>query len=322
MRPEPERLRVLVASRFITPVDEAIRRAFDAHFERRRDVAEALAAVEGAFDAVFVSLENPIPKEAIDALPRELRAIATYSVGTDHIDLEAARDRGLAVFHTPGVLADAVAENAFLLMLGAARRATESIALLRSGEWQGWSPTQLVGTQLSGKRLGILGMGDIGERVARRARAFEMAVSYCNRSPSPSAEALGATYRETPEALAADADVLLLACPSTPATRGILGESLLRVAKPGSIVVNIARGDLVDDGALVAALGDGRVGAAGLDVFAGEPEIHPAYVTLPNVFGLPHIGSSTLEARLGMGRILIEALEAWRRGERPANQIC
>ncbi|MEM7410925.1 MAG: D-glycerate dehydrogenase [Myxococcota bacterium] len=319
---EPGRLRVLVASQFIAPVDAAIRRAFHAHFDPRRDVLAALGATEAPIDAVFVSLENPLPEEAIRALPGTLRAIATYSVGTDHIDLEAARSRGLAVFHTPGVLADAVAENAFLLMLGAARRATESIELLRSGNWRGWSPTQLVGTQLSGKRLGILGMGDIGLRVARRARAFDMDVHYCNRRPAAAAVELGAAHHERPESLAAAVDVFLLACPSTPETRGVLGDGLLRAAKPGLIVVNIARGDLVDDAALLAALRDGRVGAAGLDVFAGEPDLHPDYLALPNVFALPHIGSSTLEARLGMGNVLIDGIQAWSRGEHPPNRIC
>jgi glyoxylate reductase len=251
-----------------------------------------------------------------------VRALATYSVGTDHIDLVAAAERGLAVFNTPGVLADSVAENAILLMLAAARRATESIDLLRSREWPGWNPTQLVGVQLSGRTLGILGMGDIGERVAMRARALGMEILYCNRRPLAVGHPVQGGYRATASELIAESDFLLLACPSTEQTRGIVDEGLLSQAKAGLILVNIARGDLVVDDALVAALSDGRVWAAGLDVFAGEPRIDERYFDLPNVFMLPHVGSSTLEARLGMGRILIEGLTQWQAGNDAINRVC
>jgi glyoxylate reductase len=315
-------LKLLVASRFIDEVRQDIEATFQATFEDTREPAAFMAGHATEFDALLVSLDTPMPASQIDALPACVRALATYSVGTDHIDSEAAKRRGIAVFNTPGVLADSVAENALLLMLGAARRATESIELVRSRRWRGWTPTQLVGVQLSGRILGVLGLGDIGQRVAQRARALGMTILYCNRKPSPAAEALGARFLATPAALVAESDVLVLACPSTEETRGLVDEALLAVAKPGLIVVNIARGDLVDDAALVDALGDGRVRAAGLDVFAGEPHIDPAYYELPNVFMLPHIGSSTLEARRGMGRILIEALVSWERGGAPANRVC
>ncbi|MBY0400387.1 D-glycerate dehydrogenase, partial [Myxococcota bacterium] len=222
---------------------------------------------------------------------------------------------------TPGVLADSVAENALFLMLGAARRGTEATALLRERRWHGWQPGQLVGRQLSGRTLGILGMGDIGRLIAARARAFDMPILYCNRKPLPPELALGAEYRATPAELARDVDVLVLACPATDETRGIVDAALLAQARPGLIVVNIARGDLVVDRALIDALQSGQVYAAGLDVFAGEPAVHPDYFDLPNVFMVPHIGSATHEARMGMGRILIEAIEGWRRGEKIGNRI-
>ena len=313
-------LSVFVASRFVDAVQAEFEAAFDATFAESGDPLEELRRAGCAFDALVFSLDLPMPAKAIASLPVSVRALATYSVGTDHIDFEAAKARDLAVFHTPGVLADSVAENAIFLMLASARRATESIDLIRSREWPGWNPTQLVGAQLSGRTLGIFGMGDIGERIATRAQALGMSILYCNRSRRPGAEARGAAHRVSVDALIAESDVLMLACPSTEETRGILNAERLENARPGLIVVNIARGDIVDDEALISALREGRVWGAGLDVFAGEPNIHPAYYDLPNAFIVPHIGSSTIEARLGMGRSLIEGLSAWARGESPANQ--
>ena len=317
-----KRLELLVASRLLDEVQRDIAASLDATFTDTRDPAGYLAEHGIECDAVMISLDTDMPAGQIEALPASVRALATYSVGTDHIDLEAATRRGLAVFNTPGVLADAVAENALFLMLGAARRATESIDLLRSRRWTGWSATQLVGVELQGRRLGVIGLGDIGSRIATRARALGMEVLYCNRKPLPEDHHVGGRFCETPAALIAESDVLVLACPSTDETRGMIDSALLAEARPGLILVNIARGDLIDDRALIAALREGRVWAAGLDVFAGEPDLHPAYFDLPNVFMLPHIGSSTLEARRGMGRILVEALCEWAAGGRPANQVC
>jgi len=311
-------LSVLVASRFIGEVEAEFSGAFEVTFDGSMDFA---SMKEGEFDAILVSLDAPLRAGVIEALPASIRAIATYSVGTDHIDLEAAKRRGIAVFNTPGVLSNSVAENALFLMLGAARRATESIDLIRSRAWPGWDPTQIVGVELSGRRLGIFGLGDIGERIATRAQAFGMEILYHNRSRYPDDVTRGFGYRDTAEALVADSDVVMIACPSTPETRGMIDSKLLTHARPGLIVVNIARGDIVDDEALIAALRDGRVWAAGLDVFAGEPNVHPEYFELPNVFMLPHIGSSTIEARLRMGRILIDALEIWRQGGEPENRV-
>jgi len=317
-----ERLSVWVASTFLPEVEAEIAEVFDASFEPTSEPAQAIIRSDRDFDALLVSLDAPMPAEAIEALPESVRAIATYSVGTDHIDLVAARKRGIAVFNTPGVLSDSVAENAIFLMLGAARRATESIALIRDRKWPGWNPTQIVGVELSGRRLGILGLGDIGRRIATRAQALGMEILYCNRSRVADDEDRGFAFRASPEELIADADVFMIAAPSTSETRGLVDTELLLHARPGLILVNVARGDIVVDEALIEALSEGRVWAAGLDVFAGEPDVAPGYFDLPNVFMLPHIGSSTIEARLRMGRILIEALEAWRRGHAPANRVC
>ena len=316
-------VKVFVASRFIEPVERAFSEAFEARFAAPGDsLAELQTAADAGFEVVIFSLDVGMKAAAIASLPASIRALATYSVGTDHIDLAAARARGLAVFNTPGVLADSVAENAIFLMLGAARRGTEAIELLRRHEWTGWNPGQLVGRQLAGRTLGILGMGDIGRRIAHRARALGMRILYCNRRPLEVGLAEGAEYRATAEALVRDVDVLLLACPATDETRGIVNANLLAQAREGLIVVNIARGDLVVDRALIDALVSGGVFAAGLDVFAGEPAIHPEYFDLKNVFMVPHIGSATVEARLGMGQILIDAIRGWQRGEPVPNRVC
>jgi lactate dehydrogenase-like 2-hydroxyacid dehydrogenase len=317
-----DRLSVFVASRFLPEVEGEFAEAFEATFEPSGQPAQAVVASDRVHDALLVSLDAPLPADSIAMLPESVRAIATYSVGTDHIDLDAARAREIAVFNTPEVLSDSVAENAIFLMLGAARRATESIALIREGRWPGWNPTQIVGVELSGRRLGIFGLGDIGDRIATRARALGMEILYCNRKRIEDDEVRGLSYRATPEALIADSDVFLIACPSTPETRGRVNAELLGRARPGSIVVNIARGDIVEDAALIDALRSGHLFSAGLDVFDGEPHVAPGYFELPNVFMLPHIGSSTIEARLRMGRILIEALGAWQIGETPGNQVC
>lgn len=282
---------------------------------------DAMARIAAAAPDVLLCSAGTIriDAETIPQFPPSVRAVATYSVGFDHIDLAAAKTHGLAVFNTPDVLADSVADAALLLMLGAARRATESIALIRSGAWAGWSPRQLNGIELRGRRLGILGMGGIGRRIARRARAFGMEIGYTNRRAAEDAE--GAEFVPDFRALVRRSDILVLACPSTAETRRILGAEALEGADPGLIVVNVGRGDLVDDEALISALAEGRIYAAGLDVFDGEPAFDPRYLDLPNVFMLPHIGSSTMTARIAMGAALVDALRDWEAGRRPRNQI-
>ena len=257
-------------------------------------------------------------RKVIGNLPASVQAIATYSVGYDHIDVAAAADRGIAVFNTPGVLSDAVADAALLLILGAARRTTESIALLREGRWEGWTPKQLIGLGLGDKRLGILGMGNIGRRIAARARAFGMDIAYHNRREIPGEES---RFHADPRRLIAESDVVVLAWPSTSETRHFIAEDTLALAKPTMILVNIGRGDLVKDDDLIAALRAGRIFAAGLDVFENEPNLHPGYLDLPNAFLLPHVGSSTWEARLAMADILADAIDAHAAGERPPNRI-
>jgi glyoxylate reductase len=294
---------------------EAVR----AHFEQRAELVtgelDDVRRIDP--DVILCSIGDRLDEATIRQLPESVVAIATYSVGHDHIDLSAAAARNIAVFNTPGVLSDAVADAAMLLILGAARRVTESVALLREGRWQGWSPAQLLGVGLADKVLGILGMGEIGRRVAARARAFGMRVAYHNRNKLDD----DARYFADPRELLSESDVLLLSWPSNRLTRYFICADTLALAKPELLLVNIGRGDLVRDEDLIAALKDQRIRGVGLDVFEGEPNVAPGYLELPNAFLLPHIGSSTLEARIGMAQILVDALDAHWQGLRPSNRL-
>lgn len=273
------------------------------------------AARAHAANVLLVMAMDRIDATLIAALPDSMQVIATFSVGHDHIDLAAAQARGLAVLSTPDVLSDAVADMGMLLLLGAARRAREAMQLLYAGAWTGWSPTQLIGRDLSGGRLGIVGMGRIGRAIARRAKhGFGMAIHYNNRSRLTAELEDGATFHPELDSLLAVSDFLMLAAPSTPSTRGLLSRSAISKLPPGAVVANVSRGDLVDDAALIQALGTGRVMAAGLDVFNNEPAIHPGYLALPNLFLQPHQGSSTIETRLRMGTALLDSIMRVRAG--------
>ena len=303
-------------------VAASVAAAFDTlHLPRERpDPAEVVAALDGK-DALMFTVTLPMDVGLVARLPASVKAIGTYSVGHEHIALDACRARGIAVLNTPDVLTDAVAETALLLLLGAARRAKESLALLQSGAWKGWQPTQINGVELRGKTLGIVGMGRIGRGIAQRARAFGMTIRYCNRSRlSPDLEQ-DAIWDPAIEELLAASDAIVLAAPATAATAGLLDRKRIAAMKRGVIVVNIGRGGLIDDDALIEALQDGQVGAAGLDVFNGEPAIDDRYRSLPNVFATPHIGSSTVETRLRMAQCLIDGLDGLRRGQPVTNRI-
>ena len=269
----------------------------------------------------MVTVQEPLDAAAIGELPGSVRAIATYSVGHEHLDLEAARARGIAVFSLPDVLSEAVAEIGMLLLLGAARRATESINLIRSRAWTGWTATQLNGVEIFRKHLGIFGMGRIGRALAARARGFEMTIHYSNRRRLAPELEEGARYHADPKEMFGEIDALVLLAPSSEETRGFLNAERIGWLKRGAIVVNIARGNLIVDGDLIAALASGHLFAAGLDVFAGEPNVDARYFDLPNVFMLPHIGSSTIETRRRMAAALIDQLRTWLAGGEASNRL-
>ncbi|SMH58777.1 2-hydroxyacid dehydrogenase [Azospirillum agricola] len=278
------------------------------------------AAGAGA-DAVLCCAGDRLDAAAIAALPAGVKVLATFSVGTDHIDLEAARARGLTVTNTPDVLTDATADIALLLILGAARRASEGERMIRADAWTGWTPTQLMGTHLGGKRLGIIGMGRIGQAVAQRARAFGMTIHYSNRKRLPADLEQGAAYHADPEAMLAVCDVLSLHFPATAETRHWLNAERIARLPRGAILVNTARGSVVEDEAVIAALRSGQLAAAGLDVFENEPKLHPGYRDLPNSFLLPHLGSATVETRCAMGFRALDNIDAVLAGREAPDRV-
>ena len=273
-------------------------------------------------DAILPCHTEKFSADTIAQMPARVKAISNFSVGTDHVDLEAAKQKGIIVTNTPDVLSDATAEIAMLLILGAARRASEGERMVRSQEWKDWSPAFMVGKQITGKRIGILGMGRVGQVLAKRARGFDMTIHYHNRKPLDSSHSGGAIYHATVEEMLPEIDVLSIHCPATEATLGLMNKQRIALMNSNAIVVNTSRGAVVDDDALVEALKTGGIAAAGLDVFNGEPDaIHPEYRELDNTFLLPHIGSATEETRDAMGFRVIDNLNAIFNDEEPGDRV-
>lgn len=276
---------------------------------------DLIAALQEA-DGILLAVGDPIDGPLLDAGGRRrARIIANFGVGVNHIDLAAAKDRGVVVTNTPGVLTDATADTAMMLILQATRRASEMEMALRRGDWGGFSPTADLGTSIQGKTLGVIGMGRIGAATARRAvLGFGMKAIYFNRSPVGPWD-FPAEARPSIEAVMAEADVVSLHAPGGGANRGLISAERIALMKPTAYLVNTARGDVVDEPALVAALVARRIAGAGLDVFAAEPMVPAALVALPNVTLLPHIGSATIETRTAMGMLAAENLIAWFAGQ-------
>jgi lactate dehydrogenase-like 2-hydroxyacid dehydrogenase len=270
---------------------------------------ELLAAAEGA-DAMFVTPVDRIDAEFVKRVSASVKVIATYSVGYDHIDLRAAAERTIAIANTPGVLTDATADIAMLLLLGASRRAYEAQELVRSGAWKSSNVVALLGWQPTGKILGIFGMGRIGLAVARRARGFGMKIHYYNPVRLPEETVGDAVFHADSLDLLRVSAFLSLNAPESEETHHFLNAKTIQLLPAGSIVVNTARGGLVVDEDLIAALQSGQVAAAGLDVFEGEPKLHPGYLALKNTFLLPHIGSATVETRTAMGMLALDNIDA------------
>tara|TARA_B100000676_G_scaffold213117_1_gene209523 strand:- start:515 stop:1480 length:966 start_codon:yes stop_codon:yes gene_type:complete len=272
-------------------------------------------------DAILACSTEIFSAKVIESLAPSVKAIATFSVGYEHIDTNAAKKRDLILTNTPDVLTDATADLTILLMLGAARRAFEWGKKLRDGQWDRWSATELLGTDLRGKRLGIYGMGRIGRAVASRARSFGMLIHYHNRSKLiPELEA-GAVYHQNANEMLPQIDILSLNCPATPETIGFLNAERIATMRDKTIVLNSARGSIVVDDALIQALQSGKLAAAGLDVFDQEPKLDQRYLTLENTFLMPHIGSATLETRNEMGFRALDNLDAIFLGKEPGDRI-
>ena len=314
---------ILVTRKLPPDVETRAARDYQAEFNQSDELftqEELLTRARGK-DALLVTVTDRIDRDLIAQLPDSIRMIATFSVGYDQIDVVAAQERGIAVSNTPDVLTDATADIALLLMLGAARGAGTGEAAIRQNSWKNWAPTGYLGTHMTAKRLGILGMGRIGQAVAHRARAFGMKIHYHNRSRLPQDLESGARFHPQLREMLPHCDFLYVHAASTPQTRNIINRQTLSLLPPGAILINTARGDLVDDEALIEALSSGSLAAAGLDVFRGEPDIDPRYRTLSNTFLLPHLGSATLETRNAMGFRAPDNLDAFFRGERPPHLV-
>jgi lactate dehydrogenase-like 2-hydroxyacid dehydrogenase len=313
---------LVVTSRFIEPVEARI----ESNYEVRRKTDgtsftrdELLAAAEGA-EAILVVPFDRLDAEFFRRVSPSVKVISTFSVGLDHIDMRAAQERNIAIGYTPGEVTDATADIAMLLILGASRRAFEAQELIRNGEWTIPRAQSLLGWQVTGKNLGIFGMGRIGQAVAKRARGFGMKIHYSNTRQLPPEKAGDAVFHADPHELMKVSQFLSLNAPETTATHHFLNSKTIALLPQNAIIVNTARGGLIKDDDLIAALQSGRVAAAGLDVFEGEPKLNPGYVGLKNTFLLPHIGTATIESRTNMGMVALDNIDAVLNG-RPAPSL-
>ncbi|MBM3595496.1 MAG: D-glycerate dehydrogenase [Alphaproteobacteria bacterium] len=317
--------RVIVTRRLLPANHARMAELFDAAFNE--DDApmsrEQLVAAMQACDILVPTVTDRIDAEIIAAAGERLGLIASFGAGFEHIDMAAANARGIMVSNTPGVFTEDTADLTLALIILATRRFGAAARILHDGKWRGWGPSDLLGHSLGGKTLGIVGMGRIGKAVARRAVAFGLGVAYHNRNALPAVleRQLGARYEPVLDRLIAEADVLTLHCPATPETENLLDERRIALMKPQAYVVNTARGSLIDEGALVRALSEGRLGGAGLDVYHDEPCVHPRLLSLPNVITLPHLGSATFEGREEAGNRIIANIRAWADGHRPPDQV-
>ena len=302
-----------------------MRELFDAELnltDRPMTRADLEAAVQRA-DVLSPTITDVIDADLISKAGPQLKMIANFGAGVDHIDIEAAVGRGLIVTNTPGVLTEDTADLAMTLILAVSRRIVEGAQVMQEGRFEGWTPTWMTGRKLWGKRLGIVGMGRIGQALARRARAFGMQVHYHNRKPvSPMiAEALGATYWDDLDQMLARMDLISLNSPATKETYHLLSAERLALLRPDAILINTARGELIDEAALAQAVAQRRIAGVGLDVFEHEPKVHPGLLGHANVVLLPHLGSATIEARQDMGDRVIANIQTFANGHRPPDRV-
>jgi len=284
--------------------------------------AELAAGIADA--EVFVpTITDRIDKALIDRAGPELKLIANFGAGFDHIDVAAANAKGLIVTNTPGVLTDDTADTAMALIMAAARRTVEGVDLIRAGGFSGWTPTLMLGKRLRGKKLGIIGMGRIGQALAKRAKAFGLEIHYHNRKPAGPRieEELGATWWESLDQMLAHMDIVSVNCPHTPATFHLLSARRLALLQPHVILVNTARGEIIDEAAMANMLAAGKLGGVGLDVYEHEPAINPKLLKLPNAVLLPHMGSATIEGRVEMGEKVLINIQTFMDGHRPPDRV-
>ncbi|WP_326524073.1 2-hydroxyacid dehydrogenase [Sphingomonas sp.] len=324
-RERPARPRVIVTRELPDAVMERLSALFDTRLNRADSAMDraSLAAAMAECDVLVPTVTDVIDADLIAGAGDRLKLIANYGAGVNHIDLKAARARRIIVTNTPGVLTEDTADMAMALILSVPRRLAEGEKLVRSGRWAGWSPGGMLGHRIGGKALAIVGMGRIGQAVARRARAFGLSIHYHNRHRLPKVvEAeLTAEYHPNLDEMLAMADILTIHTPRNADSENLIDARRIALMKPTAFVVNTSRGGIVDEEALVTALESGRLAGAGLDVWRHEPEIDPRLLALPGVVMIPHMGSATYEGRLAMGDRVIANVRAWVDGHRPPDQV-
>lgn len=320
-----QRLTVVVTRRLPEAVETRMKELFDVQLRdpdtkmSRDDLAAAMARADVLVPCVTDQIDAGLIAKAGD----KLKLIANYGAGVDHIDVATARQRGILVSNTPGVVTDDTADMVMALIMAVTRRIPEGLAVMQAGKWEGWAPTAFMGARMGGKRLGILGMGRIGQAVARRAKAFGLQVHYHNRRRArPEVEdELEATYWESLDQMLARMDIVSINCPHTPSTFHLLNARRLKLMKPTAVIVNTSRGEVIDENALTRALRANELAGAGLDVFEHGQEINPRLREVPNVVLLPHMGSATLEGRTEMGEKVIINIKTFADGHRPPDQV-
>ena len=302
--------KILITRRLLKDCEERASKNFNAKLNSNDELYPQTKLIElsKGCDGILTSITDKIDEETINKLSDTVKIISNFAVGFGNIDLEAAKKRSIIVTNTPDVLTDATAEIAMLLILGAARRASEGIDKAKNSKWK-WSADFLIGKQLTGARLGILGMGRIGKAVAKLARAFGMIIHYHNRSKLSSELEMGATYHDSIKSLFSVSDVLSINCPATKETENIINAKTLEYFPTGAIITNSARGDMIDDEAMIDALNRRKIYAAGLDVYKGEPNLNPGYLKIKTAFILPHLGSATKDTRTAMANLAIDNID-------------
>jgi len=320
-----QRLSVVVTRRLPEVVETRMKELFNVRLRdddtpmSRQELVEAMQST----DVLVPTIGDQIDAGMLGQAGPQLKLIANYGAGVDNIDVQTARQRGVLVSNTPGVLTDDTADMTMALILAVTRRIPEGLAMMQQGQWQGWSPTSLLGARVGGRRLGILGMGRIGQAVARRAHAFGMQIHYHNRRRlrAETEEALEATYWESLDQMVARMDVISINCPHTPSTFHLMNARRLKLIKPDAVIVNTSRGEVIDENALTRGLRAGEIAGAGLDVYEHGHDVNPRLRELPNVVLLPHMGSATREGRVEMGEKVIINIKTFADGHRPPDQV-
>jgi len=314
--------KILITRKLIKSSEEYASKIFDAKLnkEDKSLTKDQLISESSDCDGILSSLTEKFDNDIISKLSKKVKIISNFAVGFGNIDIYAAKRRSIVVTNTPDVLTDATAEIAMLILLGAARRAKEGLEWAKKQNWK-WSADFLMGKQLTGSRLGILGMGRIGRAVADKARAFGMKIHYHNRSRLDKNLERDATYHKSLESLLSVSDFFSINCPATKETKHIINKKTIKHFPDGAVISNSARGDMIDDDAMVEALKNGKIFSLGLDVYNGEPNIHPEYLTLPNVFVLPHLGSATKKTRTAMGDLAVSNIEEFFKTNKCKNKV-